>query len=127
MLEKSNTWPAQVLESFHSHWRAIFVPLVYNHNVSRVFDEVAPNPNARALEGRVAMLEVEREAIVKEAYATSLQILEKEMNVVLDSLTGLGTQSALLAAFCCSFFSFVRRATALAHRHESHSHLCVRA
>ena len=45
------------------------------------------------------MLEAERAALATEAYHNSLSILEREMGVLLQYLTNIGTQAALLGGF----------------------------
>ena len=45
------------------------------------------------------MLAAEANAIADEAFASSLSLLEREMQVVLQHLNNLGTQAALIAGF----------------------------
>lgn len=50
------------------------------------------------------MLELDANAIAHEAFASTLGLLEKEMNVVLQHIGNLGTQGALIAGFVFSLF-----------------------
>ena len=51
------------------------------------------------------MLAAEREAVMREAYHMSLDIVEREMNAVLTYLGNVGTQAALLAQLAWVFFA----------------------
>lgn len=51
------------------------------------------------------MLQVEANAIANEAFAHSLALLEREMDIVLQHLTNLGTEAALISGFVFVIFT----------------------
>jgi len=51
------------------------------------------------------MLEAEREALKREAFAASLRLVEQEMEIALRTLTNIGTQAALLVTTAWTLFS----------------------
>ena len=51
------------------------------------------------------MLQIEANAVTSEAFATSLSLLEREMDIVLQHLTNLGTEAALVAGFVFVIFT----------------------
>ena len=55
------------------------------------------------------MLEAERQAMKWEAYHSSLNIIEREMTLVLDILATAGNQAALMAGFTFVCFTGDRR------------------
>ena len=51
------------------------------------------------------MLQIEANAVANEAFAHSLALLEREMDIVLSHLTNLGTEAALVAGFVFVIFT----------------------
>jgi len=51
------------------------------------------------------MLKIEADAVANEAFAHSLGLLEREMDIVLNHLTNLGTEASLVAGFVFVIFT----------------------
>lgn len=66
------------------------------------------------------MLEVQRQALVREAFAGQLSIIQQEVQLMNDNLNALATQSAMLIGLTISFFSADSYNAAEARRLNQH-------